>query len=268
MDRFARRVLDVVRAVGDEIVLPAFEAHPEIEWKRDGTPVTEADRAAEAALSARLRTIVDAPVFGEEGIAADPALLWRLATAERAWIVDPIDGTRQFASGDTRFSILVAWVLRGNAVASWIVHPALGLYAVATSNGCFVDGQPAPRPTSARSGPVLANLVHFPPSVPRNRGTEPDLNSGWALRRLLTGEAKAHLTSHVTPWDSAAGVVAWRAAGGTVERTDRRPWRISDTEAALLYAADSASWNILHHVLLDGYEGAVLPSFRPSGFVS
>jgi fructose-1,6-bisphosphatase/inositol monophosphatase family enzyme len=266
MDRFARRVLDAVRAVGDEVVLPAFETCPEIEWKGDGTPVTEADRAAEAALSARLRAIVDAPVFGEEGIASDPARLWRLATAERAWIVDPIDGTRQFAAGDTRFSILVAWVLRGEAVASWIVHPALGLHAVATNDGCFVDGQPAPRPAGA--GPVLANLAHFPPSIPRDRGTEPDLNSGWALRRLLTGEAKAHLTSHVTPWDSAAGVVAWRAAGGTVERTDRRPWRLSDTEAALLYAADPTAWDALHHALLDGYDGAVAPSFRPPGLLA
>jgi fructose-1,6-bisphosphatase/inositol monophosphatase family enzyme len=266
MDRFASRVLDAVRAVGDEVVLPAFEAIPEVEMKGDGTPVTEADRAAEAALAERLRAIADAPVFGEEGIAAEPARLWRLASTERAWVVDPIDGTRQFAAGDSRFSILVAWVLRGEAVASWIVHPALGLHAVATGSECLVDGRPAPRPADV--GPVLANLTHFPPAVPRDRGTEPDLNSGWALRRLLTGEAKAHLTSHVTPWDSAAGVVAWRAAGGTVRRTDRRPWRIADTEAALLYAPDQAAWDVLHRDLLDGYDGAVAPSFRPPGLLA
>jgi fructose-1,6-bisphosphatase/inositol monophosphatase family enzyme len=266
MDRFAAQVLDAVRAVGDTVILPAFEARPEIERKGDGSLVTAADRAAEAALARALRAIVDAPVFGEETISEDPALLWRLAVADRAWIVDPIDGTKQFAAGDTRFSILVAWAIHGEPIASWIVHPALGLHAVATPAGCYVDGCPAGPPTGV--GPTLANFTHFPPHVPRDRGTEHDLNSGWALRRLLVGEASAHLTSHVTPWDSTAGIVAWRAAGGTVERTDRRPWRLADTEAALLYAADPQAWETLHRDLLDGYDGPVGPSFRPPGFLA
>jgi len=206
MDRLAAQALDAVRAVGDTVVLPAFEARPEVERKGDGSPVTAADRAAEAALARALRAIVDAPVFGEETISEDPALLWRLAAADRAWIVDPIDGTEQLAAGDARFSILVAWATRGEPAASWIVHPAFGLHAVATPAGRHIDGRPAGPPAGV--GPALANLTHFPPRVPRDRGTEHDLNSGWALRRLLVGEAGAHLTSHVTPWDRTAGIVA------------------------------------------------------------
>lgn len=56
---------------------------------------------------------------------------------------------------------------------------------------------------------------------------------------------------------------AVRAAGGAVGCTDRRPWHLADTEAALLYAADQDAWETLHRDLLDGYNGPVGPFFRP-----
>ena len=89
------------------------------------------------------------------------------------------------------------------------------------------------------------------------------INSSFALRRLLEGTADALLTSHVTPWDSAATVFAWRQAGGTVQRLDQDTWKVYDVQGALLFAPNAECIPELHQRLVEGYGGVVDSSFAP-----
>lgn len=137
---------EVVARVAAEEVLPRFGrlAAREIEVKSD-LPydlVTVADRAAEAALAERLTALLPGSVVvGEEAVADDPGILAAIGGDQPVWIVDPIDGTFNYASGNPRFAILAALVVDGEPVGSWTLAPALGVSATATAGGgAFVNG--------------------------------------------------------------------------------------------------------------------------------
>ncbi|MGH9165392.1 MAG: inositol monophosphatase family protein, partial [Acidimicrobiales bacterium] len=89
-------------------------------------------------------------VVGEEAAAADPRLLDPVGTAERLWVVDPVDGTSNFVRGSPDYAVMVALLERGAAVASWILQPVTGrLFVAEAGSGATVDGrrltrQPAP----------------------------------------------------------------------------------------------------------------------------
>ena len=98
--------------------------------------VTEADEAAEAAITADLRAIFpEAIVVGEEATHRDPALLQAIGSAELAFIVDPIDGTRNFASGLPLFGVMAAATVRGEIVAGVIHDPICRDFAYAVRDG-------------------------------------------------------------------------------------------------------------------------------------
>ena len=104
----------------------------EIREKKPGDLVTVADLAAEQLITAGLKEILPGvPVVGEEAVSADPAVQQQIATAERAWIVDPLDGTSNFAKGRAMFAIIVALVERGQAIGGWIYDPINGRKASA-----------------------------------------------------------------------------------------------------------------------------------------
>src|SRR5689334_15279464 len=100
-----------MRETSATVLEPHFAALADLDVreKTPGEVVTAADEEAEAFLAPRLRAIVDVPVVGEEGCAADPALRNAL-TGERAWLVDPLDGTANFASGSAEWAVMVALI--------------------------------------------------------------------------------------------------------------------------------------------------------------
>ncbi len=106
----------LIRRVADERILPYFgRLEPgDVVEKTPGDLVTVADRGAEEALSLALsRLVPGSVVVGEESVAADPTTLARLSGAAPVWIIDPVDGTHNFASGSSRFSTLVALADQG-----------------------------------------------------------------------------------------------------------------------------------------------------------
>ena len=122
-------VTAAIREVADTEILPKFRAlaDDEIIEKRPGDVVTVADRLAEQALTRIFRAAnPDCLVVGEEGIYADPTPLKALPTADLAWVIDPIDGTRNFASGSPDFAVMVAEVRSGVTTRGWIWQPQFG----------------------------------------------------------------------------------------------------------------------------------------------
>src|SRR3569623_1895044 len=138
------RVSALVDQVGAEQGLPRYQAlaEREIEEKSPGDIVTIADREAEDALARGLAAILpEARFVGEEVSARAPSLHERLA-AGRVWIVDPIDGTANFAAGRPPFAIMVALLDQGEIIASWMHDPLTGRVAAAErGSGAWIDGE-------------------------------------------------------------------------------------------------------------------------------
>ena len=133
-------VADLLRAAASSLILPRFGALASHDVHEKSSPddlVTIADREAELWLTRRLRNIVDCEVVGEEACAAAPDLRKR-ATADKAWTVDPVDGTGNFVKGKPNFCTMVAFLEHGTPIRSWIWVPLQAtLYFAKSGEGLF-----------------------------------------------------------------------------------------------------------------------------------
>lgn len=245
----ARSVRALMERAAADVLMPLWRsAGLAVDHKAKGEPVTRADRESEALLAEALeRLLPGAAVIGEEGVAADPSRMAAIG-GELAWIVDPLDGTGNFAAGDERFGVMVALAERGETVGGFIFQPVSGRhYWAVRGQGAFVDDRPlrvakvAARPRVGLSAlwgsgderaaieRSLAERFAFQP-LPRCAAVVyPELASGTldvaCFRRTL-------------PWDHAAGALLVEEAGGTVWRPDGRAYRPDQDEEGLFAAAD------------------------------
>ncbi|MEC8838238.1 MAG: inositol monophosphatase family protein, partial [Pseudomonadota bacterium] len=153
----------LLQRVTAEAIMPRYRnlASGEVEDKGGNDPVTVADKDSEKLLREGLAELDDSLAFvGEETAHADPSILDRLD--QPCWIVDPIDGTRNFASGKPPFGIIVARADGGVARSGWIYDCLTGRFCTAhLGSGAFVDGERiAARPTG-KSPPVAALSLIF-----------------------------------------------------------------------------------------------------------
>ena len=145
-------VAGAIREAEAATIAPRFRAlaDDDVAFKGPDDPVTVADRACEAMLGASLRMIDDLPVVGEEAAAADRSLL--TAADHDAWIVDPLDGTKNFANGWGGYAVMVAKVRSGETTHAWIWIPQRGQMAIAEHGaGATIDG------VRMQGGPVAAD---------------------------------------------------------------------------------------------------------------
>lgn len=268
--------IEAVTALMEEVaateILPRFEklAAHEIREKSPGDVVTIADEAAEAWLTPRLTALLPGSVvLGEEAAAANPDLLRRLDEADSLWLIDPVDGTANFAEGRPRFVVMVAYVRRGRTLAGWIHDPVNRRSAVAEQgSGAFLDGTRlavAPAPPSIRemTGTLHTGKLADPVLRQRLQDRRGLINTVKSLRcagleyiRLAAGEMHFSLFTNMLPWDHAPGVLLHAEAGGFaayLESGAYDPARI--TASGLLIAPDAASWRGLHQLLLAPEDG-------------
>jgi fructose-1,6-bisphosphatase/inositol monophosphatase family enzyme len=137
----------LLRQVSREVILPRFEALHEVLVHAKATPedpadiVTEVDLEVERILTAEILSRDDAAlVIGEEATAAEPTLRDRLADAPRAWLVDPVDGTRNFSEGRDTFGVMVTFCAHGDAVASWIRNAIIAVGSTLARGSADVHG--------------------------------------------------------------------------------------------------------------------------------
>jgi len=249
-------VSSLIRHVGANIVMPHFQqlAASDIEEKEPGDLVTIADRKAEDALTeGLLRLLPEARVIGEEACAADPSLLDGINRGT-AWIVDPIDGTGNYAAGHSPFAIMVALVAEGETQAGWIFDPAIQrMCHAAIGQGAFVDGdRVSARPTGHAPMVAAINARYLPAEV---RGTimeradghfaqvETPRAAGEQYPRVVLGQNDIALYWRALDWDHAPGALFLTEAGGRIARFDGSPYRIGDNRTGLLAAASPALWD-------------------------
>jgi 3'(2'), 5'-bisphosphate nucleotidase len=218
----------MVRAAraGGEAAL-AFEGKVKGWPKEDGSPVTAADHAAEAAILAILRAEApDIAILSEEECETTgrPA-----AIAARYFAIDPIDGTREFLAGNGEWAVCVGLVEDGHATAGVIYAPAKGrLFAGALGEGAFEEAYAGPRKPIAVGGGrgiALVSRSHGEDATARylDAAGFPEASRrkvGSALKFALLAAGEAELYARLAPlsaWDAVAGDALVQAAGGSVK---------------------------------------------------
>jgi len=257
-----QQVAALLRTTAEEIVLPRFRnlATGEIEEKAPDDLVTIADWEAEVRLTEGLSALdPEARVIGEEACAADAALLDGIDRG-RVWIIDPVDGTNNFASGRTPFGMMIALVEDGVTKAGWIYDPVADrLCSAALGGGAWVDvAQVHTRPTQAAL-PIAAISPYFLSEEERAGITEraagcftlADIPRCAAEQypRLVLGVNDVALFQRTLPWDHAAGALFVTKAGGAVRRPDGSDYRVGDTRRGLIGASSPALWEKAAEIL-------------------
>lgn len=249
------QVCSLLRTVATTAVLPRYRrlSADEVTEKMPGELVTIADREAEAMLAEGLASILpDARFIGEEACAADPALLAGLSDGW-VWLVDPIDGTGNFASGRPPFAIMVALLHDGEAQASWIHDPLSGRIAHAErGGGAYFDarrvGETSDLPDDGRLSGILSSA--FLPASQSNLndrleafvGTLSPTQrcAGHEYPLVANGERDFCIYWRTLPWDHAAGALLLNEAGGVALRIDGSPYRPGSEGEGLILARNVA----------------------------
>ena len=254
------QVLGAVAAAGTAILEVYATAH-EVEYKADDSPLTRADRAAHEILATRLAAIApQVPVLSEEATANHARAVrgsWR-----EYWLVDPLDGTREFISRNGEFTVNVALVRDHRPVLGVVAAPALGLtYYAAEGLGAFrrQDGGP-PEPIRARRAAeplvVVGSRSHRGDSLDAilaQLGPHELRPMGSALKFCLVAEGSADFYPRLGPtseWDTAAAQAVLEAAGGAVTTLDGSPLRYNERDTLLnphfmAWGDDSRRWSEL-----------------------
>lgn len=228
------RLIPVARQAGEAILAVYAGAFPS-RHKADGSPVTDADLAAEAIIVAALsRLTPGVPVVSEEAASEGEAP----AVGGRFWLVDPLDGTREFVDRHGEFTVNIALVEAGVPVLGMVHAPALGeLHAGERGRGAFVEaaGRRSPvRCAAPRAGGlvVVSSRSHGDADALsrflRGRKVAATVGVGSSLKFCRVARGEADLYPRLGPtmeWDTAAGQAVLVAAGGRVVTLAGEPLR-------------------------------------------
>jgi fructose-1,6-bisphosphatase/inositol monophosphatase family enzyme len=261
------RVSRLVRDVAEAVILPRFRTLEtgQIREKRPGDLVTIADEESEQRLEAGLGELLPgANVVGEEAAEHDPGVMDALSRSTPCWVIDPVDGTHNFADGKACFAVIVALVVAGEVRAGWIHDPVADrtLYA-ASGQGAWLDGRrlaPDPvrdvRKMRGSLGSGLRKRIEgrreqgasgLPREIVRYRCV------GREYMDLAEGKLQfARYSNRLKPWDHAAGVLACREAGMTAKLMRSGAEYVPETGIVrdnLLLAPDPESWQALADLL-------------------
>lgn len=240
-------LLDAVEQIARDAacaILEVYQRDFEVEHKADSSPLTEADRAAHALIVARLASLTPAlPILSEE----DTASFAGADAAGRYWLVDPLDGTREFIKRNGEFTVNIALIERGQAVLGVVCIPVQNqLYRAARGLGAFkVDATGACRrirvAEHAPGAPwkVVGSRSHSNAATERwmaRLGPCEIEAIGSSLKLCLVAEGRADVYPRLGPtclWDTAAAQAVVEQAGGAVIQLDGTPLSYADTSHLL-----------------------------------
>ncbi|AMW13915.1 inositol monophosphatase [Streptomyces qaidamensis] len=216
--------------------------------------VTDADRKAELYLTEALVALLPGSVVvGEEAVHANPASYQAIRGDAPVWIVDPVDGTRQFVRGEAGFCTLVALAHRGTLLASWTYAPARDRLATAQrGKGAHLDGERlfAGVPEPGRDLRVATSHPDYTTDEEKHAllglrtdgvAPRPCGSAGLEYLALARGESDAVAFSWEAAWDHAAGLLLVEEAGGTHLTLAGEPFRIAGGNALPFTAARDAA---------------------------
>lgn len=250
------KVSDLLRECARKHILPyhgkLLDHHKSFKGGNPHNEVTVADRESEEFLTRELRKLIpDSVVVGEEATEEDkriPDLLKDPANV--VWVIDPIDGTSNFARGSDTFCVMVALVEGGETRMSWIYDVTKDSMAFAEKGkGAFVDGRKIgidpnnPAEQGFAGYRILDKVTNITINTLRCAGHE--------YLRVAKGEAAFAIYSFMKPWDHLAGVLLVQEAGGHTGRWDGAPYKPGDTKGGIIAAATAQIWQKVRGMIPD-----------------
>lgn len=230
----AEQIGDVARRAG-QVIMEIYQTDFDVEAKDDASPVTQADREAEKLIFRMIREGItgEFPLVGEEAASAGntPDIHDR-----PFWLIDPLDGTKEFISRNGQFTVNIALIENGTPVLGAVHLPVSGDTFVATNAGAFAQygGEGKAIQITCRRPPkdgltAIASKSHATPETDTYLAGLPikeRVSAGSSLKFCCVAEGKADVYPRFGPtmeWDTAAGHAILKYAGGEVITEDGRP---------------------------------------------
>jgi 3'(2'), 5'-bisphosphate nucleotidase len=251
-------LLQLARQAGDAI-LDIYNTEFEVEKKEDNSPLTAADKAAHQIIVSSLERLTpDIPVLSEESAEVPYTVRQQW---QRYWLIDPLDGTREFVKRNGEFTVNIA-LIEGHSPSLGVVHaPVLNTtyYGVkgngAWKQGADDQGAESIKVTNPRLDPVrvAGSRSHAGDSLLRfleNLGNHELVSMGSSLKLCLVAEGRADIYPRLGPtseWDTAAAQAVVEAAGGQVTTLDLSPLKYNTKDSLLnphflVFGDGSANW--------------------------
>jgi len=261
------KVSESIKEVAAQYIEPRFEQLETHEIKTKSGPtdlVTIADEEAERALTQILKDLLPGSyVVGEEAVAQqemDPSILQDADAT--IWVVDPVDGTNNFANGTPIFGTMIGLVHKGEVTHSWIYNiPEQIMAAGEKGAGSYVDGQkiiltPNQKDLTDMRGFVSHKFLPkaLQPYIKEHLDTlkshKAHFCCAYEYVELLTGAGDFALYSRINPWDHLPGTFLVEEAGGYVRKWNGSVYETGDDFGGLLVASDEPLWTRLHDQFL------------------
>lgn len=243
------------------------------DYKTVGEAVTVADRESEGIIAEHLCALIPgAGIVGEEAVHHNSALLERLGQGT-CWIIDPLDGTGNFAQGQQPFGMLVALAHEGVPVAGWIYDPVNErLCSAHAGHGATIDGAPFKASQDVTARPLVAVTRLFAQEARRDAAMaylaticdviDSPRCAADQYPRVALGGNDATVFTRTIAWDHAAGVIFLNEAGGQAACQDGTPYRCDRPDNGLVIARNPSVWQQIADCLNDAgiaLAGAHLP---------
>ena len=219
--------LHVIALQAGDAIMDIYNTDFDVEAKGDASPVTQADRVAEDLITQRIKAdITDQwPIVGEEAVSDGfiPDI-----TGTPFWLVDPLDGTKEFVSRNGEFTVNIALIDGGRPVLGVVHAPAVKQTFMGSPHGAFADMDGAgPKPIACRLPPTdgLTALVSRNHKTPETEEflsaytVKDEISKGSSLKFCVVACGQADLyprLGRTMEWDTAAGHAVLNAAGGVV----------------------------------------------------
>lgn len=262
-------IADLLKEAAAAEIMPRFRNLSEGSVREKSSEidlVTIADEAAERYIFDKLPSAFpSALLVGEETCAKDPSLLDQIGDADLAIIIDPIDGTANFASGVTMFGVMAGISQRGEIIGGIIYDPVIGDWVMALRGEGAWFRTPderthdlkvqAARPVDEMLGVVSWNMLPLPSrhivaaNCSQFRAAYSFRNAAHEYRLMATGHIHFCMYNKLMPWDHVPGALIIQEAGGYVARFNGSPFDATTHEGGLIAAPDQASWAAIRETL-------------------
>lgn len=259
------QVIDIIREAAATRIMPLWQNLDEsqVMEKGRGDVVTAADQACEAYLTEELLKLLPGSlVVGEESFAADPRVIKALESEQPVWIIDPLDGTRNFARQSGPFGVMVCLTLAGETLAAWIYDPVAQTVLTAEQGaGAWLNGERLHladdgKPAQEMRGAVMVR--YLPEDFKAHAFSKRDcfaaaIGNGCAAydyRQLVTGAVDFLFYYRTLVWDHAPGVLIVEEAGGYARRYGGEAYRPEGDALGLICASGPGSWLQVRDILV------------------
>lgn len=238
MSEYLADLEPIAREAG-ALLMSYFDRHIKIEYKGDVDLVTAADRASEKLIAERLHARwPQHGIVGEEGTRTD-------TSAEFRWYVDPLDGTTNFAHGYPVFCVSIALARRDDEIEVGVLYDPTRneLFAAERGRGATLNGDPIHVSKTTRLAESILgtgfpshkrhknpNIYFYQQITLRSHGVRRAGSAALDLANVAAGRYDGFWEFNLNPWDTAAGVLIVREAGGKVTRFDGTPFRLDSRE--------------------------------------